>query len=449
MLRVRPLLGRPWTFVRAVALCAVSCVLVHAAWAGDVATRAQDVIDALRGGDVTAAVAVLADDAVAGDLSTRPDLVHVVCDRALRCDEALRLAPEETARALSSALLGIARRANVRAPESVAGLWALSHALVLAERTGPTQGADVWSRAADLLERAHSLEPGQGEAFAYAVTFLMEGAVRDPDQEHALMKRAAALARSAARSHSGAVPLAVGSAGAHLWAARELLERDRKSSKAALQMVFALLEPLLDRDAPTGDVPALWNNAVTFDTAAKFALRERYVTVAAKALDGAIVFDVPVSPRWTVTQVPATEETAAYVYVSETDAAGATLRQVLFRSYRWGYSYPFVGPNEVKGDNVKNIARGLCDLSAVRVFGPGAERQDVRKARMGRDFVGQSFRVAGTTSGEKPAPLTLHGYCVRGSRQVTFGFLVYCYGADGEIDAETQAVLDSLRESED
>ena len=438
------------TGLRAAALCLALGVLAAAAGAQDqdVASRAQDVIDALRGGDVPAAVEVLGDPDVADALAARPDLVHVVCDRAFRCDEGLRAATSASRRALSTALLDIAQRANAGAPEDVRGLWALSHALVLRERTGPSTGAAAWIRAAELLEQAHEKAPGGGEAVGYAVTFLVEAAVLEPDDAHALLKRAGALAKTAARTHRDSGSLATTIASAHLWGARELLAANRKASKAALQVTFSQLEPHVDRDLPRGPVPALWNEAVTLDAEARFALRERYVTVPASALNDAVVFDVPISPRWTVTHVSAAGESPAYVYVTQTDAAGAPLRQLLFRSYTWGYSYPFVGPNEVKGDNVKSLARGLRDVSAQRVFGPDAKSEEVKKARIGRGLVGQSFRVTGRTASEQPNPLSLHGYCVRGGRQVSFGFLVYCYGPDGEIDSEMDAVLESLREPE-
>jgi hypothetical protein len=431
-----------------VSLGTALCASASVALADDLAERTQDAIDALRSGDVPAAVAVLDDPSVGDALVARPALVHVLCDRAFRCDDAFRAAPVAARRTLSAALLDIAERAHTATPDDSRGLWALSHALVLNERAGPARGGDAWLRAAELLEDAYERAPGGGEALGYAVTFLVEGAVLEPDDEHALMKRAGALAKLAQRHHKAAPALATTIASAHLWGAGALLERNRKAAKSALQIVFGQLEPHVDRNLPRGAVPALWNDAVTLDATARFALRRRYVTVPAEALGGAVVFDVPVSPRWTVTHVPKTEEAPAYVYVTQTDAAGAPLRQLLFRSYRWGYSYPFVGPNEVKGDNVKNLARGLRDVSAERVFGQGADRVDVRKSRVGRGFVGQSFRVSGSSLGDEPAPLALHGYCVRGDHQVSFGFLVYVYGGDGEIDAEMESVLAGMREPE-
>ena len=50
------------------------------------------------------------------------------------------------------------------------------------------------------------------------------------------------------------------------------------------------------------------------------------VPPAGRSLGGDVVFDVPVSARWTVTEVPETEDYGAYVYVSEADAAGAPRR---------------------------------------------------------------------------------------------------------------------------
>lgn len=406
-------------------------------------------VDALRGGDVARAGELLGSDGVAAGLPARPDLVHVLCDRAYRCDDAFRAASPVARRGLAASLLAIAEAAHAAVPDDTRGSWALAHALVLRERAGPPEGAAAWLRAADLLEDAHARIPGAGEALGYAVTFLLEGAVLEPDDQHGLIKRAAALSREAQREHEGADRLALTLASSHLWAARTLLPDNRKTAKAALQTVFSQLERFAEADLPHREVAALWNDAVTLDAEARFALRKRYVTAPAGALGGALVFDVPVAPRWTVTRVPATAESAAYVYVTQTDASGAPLRQLLFRSYTWGYGYTFTGPNEVKGDNVKNLARGLRDLSAERVFAPGPEVGDVRKDRVGRDLVGQSFRVSGCEAGEEGGPLTLHGWCVRGGHQASYGVLVYVYAEGGELDAEMLSVLESLREPRD
>ena len=67
----------------------------------DTAERAQRVIDALRIGDVPAAVDQLMADDAASELTPRPALVHVICDRAYRCDEVCRDATPESRLALA------------------------------------------------------------------------------------------------------------------------------------------------------------------------------------------------------------------------------------------------------------------------------------------------------------------------------------------------------------
>ncbi len=436
-------------------IAAAAVALAHVLLFGSMARadqldeRAQDVIDALRRGDVPRAVEVLTGPDVADALVDRPALVHVICDRAYRFDDAMRAAPESARRRLSGSLLDVAERAHAAAPEDVRGTWALAQALVVRERSGPVEGAAAWLRAADLLEQAHERRPGEGEALGYAATFLLEGAAAVSDQQYVLQKRAATVAKAAARAHPKSVTLATTLASAHLWGARTLLGSNRRAGKSALQVVFAQLSPHLRRELPNAAVAALWNDAVTLGAEAGFALRERYVTVPALALGGSVMFDVPVSPRWTVTEVPASGDYGAYVYVTQTDAAGNRLRQLLFRRYTWGYSYSFVGPVQVKGDNVKNLARGLRDVSCERVFAPGAEASRVRKSKMGKGFVGQQFVITGTVPGDAREPLTLYGYCVRGSHQETYGFLVYAYADGGAIDVEMEFVLAGLREPED
>ena len=214
------------------------------------------------------------------------------------------------------------------------------------------------------------------------------------------------------------------------------------------QTTFDVLKPLVDRDLPAAHAAGLWNDAVSLDADAGFALKKRYVTLSAAALGGDVVFDVPVSARWTVTEVPETEDYGAYVYVSEADAAGAPRRQLIFRRYAWGMRYSFAGPNEVNGDNVKKIAEGLREVSVERLFAPGAKSAPAKKSKLSRHFSGRSFRIEGQAVGEGGGPLTVYGYVVRGDHQETFGFLVYVYGEDRELGPEMEAVIASLEEFE-
>jgi hypothetical protein len=411
--------------------------------------RAQDVIEALRSGDVSSALGVLGRPGIAAELVGRPALVHVLCDRAYRCDEACREAPNRDRVRLSAELLELAEATYAAAPADARAQWALAHALVLRERTGPAEGPPAWLRAAELLELAHEAHPADGEALGYAITFLLEGAVLEPGEQHALQKKAAALARKARRAHPESVTLAATIGSAHIWTARMLVGPNRRSAKAALQVSFDSLRPFVARDLPITVAAAQWNEAVTLDRISGFALREEYATAASRALDGDIVFDVPVSPAWTVTEVPETEDYGAYVYVTQAAADGTPLRQLLFRRYTWGQRYAFAGPNEVNGDNVKKIAEGLRAVSSERLFAPGARAATVKKTKVGKDFSGRSFEITGRAIGDEGGPLGVVGHCVRGAHQESFGFLVYVYAEEGELGPEMEAVLASLQEFEE
>jgi len=416
------------------------------ATADDIGEHAQDVIEALREGDVSAALLVLDAGDMASELAGRPALVHVLCDRAYRLDEVCSAAPGAERIRLSGRLLGIAERTHAAAPEDARAQWALAHALVLRERTGPAEGPAAWGRAADLLEQAHTASPAGGEALGYAITFLLEGAALEPGEQHALQKRASSIARAALRSHPDSVTLATTIASAHTWASRMLVSKNRRAAKASLVTSFDALRKHVKADLPIAAAAARWNEAVTLDARSGFALRERYVTAPASALGGDVVFEVPVSPRWTVTEVPETEEYGAYVYVTQLGASGAPLRQLLFRRYTWGMRYVFAGPNDVNGDNVKKIAEGLQVVSAGRVFAGGAKSGPVKKAKVGKKFAGRSFRISGKALGDEGGPLTLIGHLVRGDHQESFGFLVYVYDAGGEVGPEMESVLRSLEE---
>ncbi len=423
--------------------------LPGSALADELEERTQDAIDALRGGKVSAALQVLGDRGVADGLVGRPALVHVLCDRAYRLDEVCSEAPGADRIQFAGDLLRIAEATHEGAPEDVRGLWALAHAIVLRERTGPAEGSAAWLRAADLLESAHTAHPANGEALGYAITFLLEGAVLEPEDQHALQKRAAAVSKAARRAHPDSLVVATTIASAHTWAARMLIATNRRAAKAAVQTSFAVLRPFVDRDLPMAAAASRWNEAVTLDAKHGFALRERYAMTDARALNRDVVFRVPISPRWTVTEVPETEEYDAYVYVTQSDSAGRPQRQLLFRRYTWGMRYSFIGPNEVNGDNVKKIAEGLQGVSAERLFAPGAKKSGVPKAKVGKDFAGRTFRVSGKAAGADGGPLAVSGYCVRGAHQESFGFLVYVYDEGGEVGPEMEAVLSTLEEFDD
>ena len=96
----------------------------------------------------------------------------------------------------------------------------------------------------------------------------------------------------------------------------------------------------------------------------------------------------------------------------------------------------------------QSLARGLQAVSAERVFAPGATLSPVRKGKIGREFTGHVFEVAGPTAGEGGEPLVLRGSCVRGSRQKSYSFLLYVYAEEASKDPEMESVLASLRESE-
>ncbi len=440
--------------LRRLVACLLVCAAAHVARAGDLSETAQDAIDALRAGDAAQAVAVLSPDDVGRALAADPALLHVVCDRAWRYEDASRAAGDDARRGLSARLLALAESAATAAPRDPRACWSLAHALVLRERTGPRAGAAAWLRAAAALETADHEAPGGGEALGYAVTFLLEGACTESADQHALLKRAAEICRDAARAHGDSVTLAATLGSAHLWAARTLLATNRKLAKSELQAAFEVLEKPAKASLPNEAAASLWNDGVTLDRTAGFALRERYVTLPETVLDGALVVDLPIGSRWVLTRVPESDEQAAYEYVTEIGDDGRALRQLIFRRYVWGRSYSLAGPNQVNGDEVKNIAKGLQALTVERLFAPGArapspQKGGVGRDRQGKDLAGQVFEVTGSSAGEDSGPLAVRGYCVRGSRQASLAVLVYVFGGYGTLDPETEAVLAALHEPEE
>ncbi len=432
--------------ITAVIACAFAFAAVPRALAGELEDRTQEVIEALRVGDVTEAVRLLQSEGTATQIAASTTLTHVLADRAYRFEGLCRAAPPADRRALADVVQMAASAIARTAPDDHRTHWASAHATVLSERTARSGAAQPWVHAAELLEKAHAAHPENAEALGYAVTFLVEGACVAADDRYELRKAAEKLADRALKKHEANVGLATTIASARLWAARTVVGSERKVAKAFLKQAQETLRPFVRRDVPDRAAADLWNSSVTLDRSAGFALREKYVTVTAESLGGSLRFDVPISSRWSVIEVPESEGRGGYVYVTETDAYGAPLRQLLFRRYTWGLQYSFTGPNDVNGDEVKNIARGLQALSVERVFTPGPRTPAVKKTRIGDDLVGHGFEVWGTSNDEEPRPLVLRGACVRGSQQESLAVLVYVYADHGEIGEEMQSVLDSLRE---
>lgn len=410
------------------------------------AQRVQAVIDCLRTGDVPGAVAKLGEGAQVDVLAGQPDLVHVLCDRAFRFD-----APKADAaarRTLSSRLVGLATAAAAAAPDDDRTRWALAGAIVLRERTGPRAGPSAWGEAADLLEKVHAAHPADGLPLGYAVSFLLEGACTDADATMPLSNRSEALAKKAMESQKDSPTLALTIGATQFWAARTLLPSNKKYARAQLRAALDTLKPFATKKTASVEVATLFNDALAFGAVSGFQMQERFVLSPRTTLDGTLVFDLPVSSRWSVTTVAATDEQPAYDYVSEVDAAGARLRQVLFRRYSFSQQYTFEGTVPCGGDNVKSIAHGLQALSAARVFAAGAATPAPARKPFCKEFDGYCFEVKGATAGEKSEPLHLYGYVVRGGDQACYAALVYVYGKDDAAGPLVEALVASLREPE-
>src|SRR5262249_7601607 len=149
--------------------------------------------------------------------------------------------------------------------------------------------------------------------------------------------------------------------------------------------------------------------------------------------------------------VPATQETAAYDYVTQLTDAGVRRRQVLFRKYSWTQRYTFEASNPVGGDNVRSIAQGLQAMCAARVFGAGATQVTASRKSFCKALDGYAFEVGGTTQSENTTAgesARVYGYVVRGKSQACYAVLVYVYGKDDSLGPEMENLIASLHESE-
>ena len=410
------------------------------------AQRVQAVIDLLKKGDAAAAVAKLGEGAALQSLASDPYLVQVLCDRAYRSDSAKTDAAVR--RTLATRLVELATAANSAAPSDDRTRWALADALVLRERAGPPTGAAAWTQAVDLLEKVHAGHPADSLPLVYAISFTLEAACADAEAAPALSNRADALAKKALEGQKDSATLAVSIGTTQFWAAQTLWATNRKVSRNQVKSALDTLRPFATRKAPVVEAAGLWNDAVEFGVVSEMGLPERVVTSPHLVLDGRLLLDVPVSPRWSVTTVEKTDEQPAYEYVTEVDAAGKRLRQVIFRSYAWNQQYTFEGPNPCGGDNVKTIAQGLQDMAAAHIFAPGATTPAPARRNFCKELDGYAFESAGKTTDEAPEPLHLYGYVVRGKDQTCYAALVYVYGKEDRLGTGMATLVASLRPPE-
>jgi hypothetical protein len=432
--------------------CALGTLLAATAAAADTALddakHVQAVIDSLRAGDVSAAVAKLRAGPSADALAAKPHLVHVLCDRAFRFDS--QSAPIDARRALAASLFEIATKACEAQPSDDRPRWGLAEAIVLRERS-TRSGPDAWGQAADLLEKIHAGRPGDALPLGYAVSCLLEGACCEDNATSSLAERADSLARRAMESQKDSATLAVTIASSQFWCAKTLLPTNKRVAKNELKASLDTLRPFATRPNPPLAAATAYNDAVAFARVSGFVLSDRFVDFTRATLSNSIQIDVPVSSRWSFQTVAATGDQAAYDYVTEMSPDGKRTRQVLFRRYAWGSPYTFEESNPVGGDNCRGIAHGLQEQLVKRVFAPGAKGPAPSRCSIPKSLDGYSFDVRGATpaaDGAASEPLRLRVYVLRGSAKACYALLVYVYGKDDELGPEIEHLVASLREVE-
>ncbi len=415
----------------------------------DIDATVQLAIDAVAEGDLAAATRALRTDGAADALAGRPQLLHVLLDRVYRFDDQVADADEAERTALVSCLQSAAATAAGGDADSTTSKWVAAHATMLGERHGEPRGQAGYLAAAALVEQIWKAAPGDGDAGAFGVTFLIEGMCSVRDDGGALGRAAKQLTRRLLAKHAKSDRLARSLAGSYFWGAEVTLEPDRKTAKGMLKQTFDVLERHATCDEPQPDTAVLWNQAVTFARRSGFAMRRKYITDQSLALGGRLCFDVPRVPHWIVSEVAETDDTPGYVYVTEVTPSGERRAQLIFRRYIWGLEYPF-GEVTVNGDNVKRLVRALQDLAAEQVFEGGGKRSKIGKAKLSSDLSGSSFQISGETRDDDPEPLQVHGYVVRGHNQASFAVLAYVYDdEDADLGPELESVLASMKETDD
>ena len=410
------------------------------------AQRVQAVIDLLKKGDTAAAIAKLGEGPALQCLASDPYLVQVLCDRAYRFDSAK--ADAGARRTLADRLGDLAKSANDAAPKDDRTRWALAETMVLRARAGQSRDPALWTSAAALLETVHAGRPTDPLPLAYAVSFVLEGACAAPDAASALSNQADALAKKAMEGQRESATLALSIGTSQFWAARTIWPASHKVARNQVKSALDTLRPFATRKAPPVEAAGLYNDAIDFGIANEMGLPDRIVTSPHLVLDGRLLLDVPVSPRWSVTVVKGTDEEPGYEYVTEVDAAGNRVRQAIFRSYAWSQQYTFENPVPCGGDNVKTIAQGLQDMAAARVFTPGAKTPAPARRPFCKELDGYAFEASGTAAGETPELLHLYGFVVRGRDQTCYAALVYVYGKDDLLGTGMTTLVASLRPPE-
>jgi hypothetical protein len=451
---MEPPVVRPESAVRRVAAALLLALAARTAAAADpdaAAKLVQAAIDAIKAGDVAAAVTGLGDGAAPDPLAARPELVHVLCDRAFRYDTTK--ADPEQRRVLAARLFALATAAQKHAPADSRTSWALAEALVVRERAGPRTGPAAWTDAAELLEKVHAQKPADALPLAYGVGFLLEGACNEPDATVPLTKRADALAKKALDAQKPSPTLAVTIATSQFWAGRTLVASNRKAARGQVCASLASLEPFTAGEPRIVEAATLWNDVLAWAKKNGFVLEERFAMTPRTTLGGALAVDVPLSSRWSFERVDAAEGRQAYDYVTEMSPEGTRLRQVLFRRYVGDQDYTFEDPVPVGGDNVRAIAQGLQRMIAARVLAAGASTPAPERRPFHRDMDGYVFTATGRAAPEPGsaivgAALRVTGYVMRGHNQACYAVLVYDYSGKDEASAEIEALVAGLKEKD-
>lgn len=391
-------------------------------------------VSALAAGDPGPALRLLEGETDLAD--TRR--LHVLADRAWRYETRYAEADEAVRRRLATLLVERSEAAHALAPDDAHTGWSLALALGLGERVGLGGGADAWNRAATLLEELPGDEAQRRRALGYAISLLVEGGVAERMRRRRLFARADKLAH---------LPLAdalrADVVRNQMWAARRLLDEQRTFAKDRTRAALDLIRDAAHAEPPDDQAATLWNDTVVFAEEQGFALGEGYVTRPEQVADGRLVLAVPRSARFVVAESSTTGER----YVTELDADGEPVRQLLFRTYGFGTDHAFVGPNRVGGDNAKKLAEGLRDLAAHQLFDSDAKVSKIARGELNRDLDGWSFELSGTTREEQPRVVRVVGWCGRGTRQASHAVLLYLYGEDRSVGHAMGRIRASIREA--
>ncbi len=397
----------------------------------------------LEEGDARQALALLESGDLRDGLADDSEALHSLCHLASNRSGLLARKREDGPKL--AALLEQAAEACAGSHSGEANAFlALGYARLASARVGRLVGAkdatpDRWEKAADALEKAYELEPGNGDKLAGSVQVLSEAAGIPGADAAALLSRAAAVSGKAVEKHPGSVPVVSAASFLDLARARRALEgKDKGGAQALLDQGLARLAPMMKANRPDLDLATAHNEIVAFLRShprelkagkADFVTEERAVGPPLKV-------QVPLSRFWSQDGDRVQQFSSSY----------ENLRTFYFDSYSWDTNWRLADGTRVGGDNIKGLATNYYEISLRDMRKVQSKKPPVKRRMNGALDEGFLYEVVGEDGDGDFYFERTWFFKSKAGNMTTFRVSCYEHAEGAVLDVTGQAFLDGIRE---